>query len=71
MSYYDFTLSHMSPDAIAPQGQQYVRAGKLIALQTMVNVMNYLKVQKVDITKASSLVCLLLYRIDIYIPSIQ
>ena len=61
----------MSPDAMAPQGQQYVCAGELIALQIMMNVMNYLKVQKVDIAKVSSIVCLLLYHIDIYIPSIQ
>ena len=56
---------------MAPQGQQYVPAGELIALQIMMNVMNYLKVQKVDIAKVSSIVCLLLYHIDIYIPSIQ
>ncbi|KAF8199703.1 fatty acid synthase [Pholiota molesta] len=33
------------------EGQQYVCAGELIALQTMTNVLNYLKVQKIDITK--------------------
>lgn len=33
------------------QGQQYVCAGELIALQTMTNVLNYLKVQKVDFAK--------------------
>ena len=32
------------------QGQQYVCAGELIALQTT-NVLNYLKVQKVDLQK--------------------
>lgn len=31
------------------QGQQYVCAGELVALQTMTNVLNYLKVQKIDI----------------------
>ena len=34
-----------------PQGQQYVCAGELVALQTMTNVLNYLKVQKIDIAK--------------------
>lgn len=33
------------------QGQQYVCAGELVALQTMTNVLNYLKVQKIDIAK--------------------
>ncbi|TFK75163.1 fatty acid synthase [Pluteus cervinus] len=33
------------------EGQQYVCAGELVALQTMTNVLNYLKVQKVDIAK--------------------
>ncbi|EIN09976.1 fatty acid synthase [Punctularia strigosozonata HHB-11173 SS5] len=33
------------------EGQQYVTAGELIALQTLTNVLNYLKVQKVDIAK--------------------
>ena len=36
------------------QGQQYVCAGELIALQTMTNVLNYLKVQKIDFAKVSS-----------------
>ncbi|KAF8638240.1 hypothetical protein AX17_002262 [Amanita inopinata Kibby_2008] len=30
------------------EGQQYVCAGELVALQTLTNVLNYLKVQKVD-----------------------
>ncbi|KAH9953906.1 acyl transferase domain-containing protein, partial [Lactifluus volemus] len=34
------------------EGQQYVCAGELVALKTLTNVLNYLKVQKVDITKA-------------------
>ena len=33
------------------QGQQYVCAGELVALQTLTNVLNYLKVEKVDIAK--------------------
>ncbi|KAG8968299.1 3-oxoacyl-[acyl-carrier-protein] synthase [Tulasnella sp. 419] len=33
------------------EGQQYVCAGELIALQTLTNVLNYLKVQKIDIAK--------------------
>jgi fatty acid synthase subunit alpha len=33
------------------QGQQYVCAGELVALQTLTNVLNYLKVQKIDIAK--------------------
>ena len=37
------------------QGQQYVCAGELIALETMTNVLNYLKMEKIDIQK----VCLL------------
>ncbi|CAK5268309.1 unnamed protein product [Mycena citricolor] len=35
------------------EGQQYVCAGELVALQTMTNVLNYLKVQKIDIAKLS------------------
>ncbi|GBE85483.1 hypothetical protein SCP_0706700 [Sparassis crispa] len=33
------------------EGQQYVCAGELVALQTMTNVLNYLKMEKVDIAK--------------------
>ncbi|KAG8213088.1 hypothetical protein J3R82DRAFT_11484 [Butyriboletus roseoflavus] len=33
------------------EGQQYVCAGELLALQTMTNVLNYLKIQKIDIAK--------------------
>ncbi|KAE9399788.1 fatty acid synthase [Gymnopus androsaceus JB14] len=33
------------------EGQQYVCAGELVALQTMTNVLNYLKVKKIDIAK--------------------
>ncbi|KAI0348906.1 hypothetical protein OH77DRAFT_1594520 [Trametes cingulata] len=33
------------------EGQQYVCAGELVALQTLTNVLNYLKIQKVDIAK--------------------
>ncbi|KIY48753.1 hypothetical protein FISHEDRAFT_9172, partial [Fistulina hepatica ATCC 64428] len=33
------------------EGQQYVCAGELVALQTLTNVLNYLKVKKVDIVK--------------------
>jgi hypothetical protein len=33
------------------QGQQYVCAGELVALQTMTNVLNYLKIQDIDIAK--------------------
>ena len=33
------------------QGQQYVCAGELVALQTLTNVLNYLKVEKVDVAK--------------------
>ncbi len=41
------------------QGQQYVYAGELIALQTMTNVLNYLKVKKIDIgTVCVLLICL-------------
>ena len=36
------------------QGQQYVCAGELVALQTMTNVLNFLKLQKIDILKVSS-----------------
>jgi hypothetical protein len=35
------------------QGQQYVCAGELVALQALTNVLNYLKVQKVDVPKVS------------------
>lgn len=33
------------------KGQQYVCAGELLALETLTNVLNYLKVEKVDIAK--------------------
>ncbi|KAG0147001.1 hypothetical protein CROQUDRAFT_91978 [Cronartium quercuum f. sp. fusiforme G11] len=33
------------------EGQQYVAAGELIGLQTLTNVLNFLKVQKIDIAK--------------------
>jgi fatty acid synthase subunit alpha len=39
------------------QGQQYVCAGELIALQTMTNVLNYLKVQKIDFAKVNTSSC--------------
>ena len=39
------------------QGQQYVCAGELIALQTMTNVLNYLKVQKIDFAKVNTSFC--------------
>ena len=35
------------------QGQQYVCAGELVALQTMPNVLDYLKIQKVNLAKVS------------------
>jgi hypothetical protein len=39
------------------QGQQYVCAGELLALQTMTNVLNYLKVKKIDFEKVKIPVC--------------
>ncbi|KAH7106327.1 fatty acid synthase [Auriculariales sp. MPI-PUGE-AT-0066] len=33
------------------EGQQYVCAGELVALQALTNVLNYLKIEKVDIAK--------------------
>ncbi|KAI0749711.1 fatty acid synthase [Daedaleopsis nitida] len=33
------------------EGQQYVCAGELVALQTLTNVLNYLKIEKIDIPK--------------------
>ncbi|KAF8969171.1 fatty acid synthase [Flammula alnicola] len=33
------------------EGQQYVCAGELVTLQTMTNVLNFIKVQKIDIAK--------------------
>ena len=39
------------------QGLRYVCAGKLIALQTMTNVLNYLKVKKIDFTKVNTSFC--------------
>ncbi|RDX57079.1 fatty acid synthase [Lentinus brumalis] len=33
------------------EGQQYVCAGELVALQTLTNVLNYLKLEKIDIAK--------------------
>ena len=33
------------------QGQQYVAARELVALQTLTNILNYLKLQKIDIVK--------------------
>ena len=37
------------------QGQQYVCAGELVALQTLTNVLNYLKMEKIDIQKVCTL----------------
>ncbi|THH15787.1 hypothetical protein EW146_g4747 [Bondarzewia mesenterica] len=37
------------------EGQQYVCAGELVALQTLTNVLNYLKVEKVDIAKLTEM----------------
>jgi hypothetical protein len=45
-----FLCCYMAADRY--QGQQYVCAGELVALQALTNVLNYLKVQKVDINKA-------------------
>ena len=39
------------------QVQQYVCAGELIALQTMTNVLNYLKVKKIDFAKVNTSSC--------------
>ncbi|KAA1467738.1 fatty acid synthase [Dentipellis sp. KUC8613] len=36
------------------EGQQYVCAGELVALQALTNVLNYLKVEKVDIAKLTN-----------------
>jgi fatty acid synthase subunit beta len=36
------------------QGQQYVCAGEFVALQTMTNVLNYLKVKKIDFAKVNT-----------------
>ena len=41
------------------EGQQYVCAGELVALQTLTNVLNYLKVEKVAIAKVRSLLNIL------------
>ena len=40
------------------QGLQYVCAGELIALQTMTNVLNYLKVKKIDFAKVNTIIVL-------------
>ncbi|TFY80295.1 hypothetical protein EWM64_g3715 [Hericium alpestre] len=37
------------------EGQQYVCAGELVALQALTNVLNYLKVEKVDIAKLTEI----------------
>ncbi len=34
---------------LSSQGQQYVCAGELVTLQTMTNVLNYLKIKKIDV----------------------
>ena len=44
------SCNHRMSDGIR-QGQQYVCAGELVALQTMTNVLNYLKIEKIDIGK--------------------
>jgi fatty acid synthase subunit alpha len=45
-------LSVPEPCSDFVQGQQYVCAGELVALQeALTNVLNYLKVQKIDIAK--------------------
>ncbi len=38
-------------DATSFQGQQYVCAGELLALQTITNVLNFLKQEKIDVRK--------------------
>lgn len=40
------------------EGQQYVTAGELVALQTLTNVLNFLKVQKIDIAQLQETMCL-------------
>ena len=40
------------------QGQQYVAAGELVALQTMTNVLTYLKMEKIDIQKVRTQIAL-------------
>lgn len=52
------------------QGQQYVCAGELIALQTMTNVLNYLKMEKIDIQKVSFVVLKYIYNSLTYSTSL-
>lgn len=40
------------------EGQQYVAAGELVALQTLTNVLNFLKIQKIDIAKLQAMMSL-------------
>ena len=40
------------------QGQQYVCAGELVALQTLTNVLNYLKMEKIDIPKVGGIIAM-------------
>ncbi|KIK51905.1 hypothetical protein GYMLUDRAFT_251664 [Collybiopsis luxurians FD-317 M1] len=37
------------------EGQQYICAGELVALQTLTNVLNYLRVKKIDIAKLTEM----------------
>lgn len=40
------------------EGQQYVVAGHLVALQALTNVLNFLKVQKIDLVKLTDIMTL-------------
>ncbi|EGF98545.1 uncharacterized protein MELLADRAFT_79679 [Melampsora larici-populina 98AG31] len=40
------------------EGQQYVAAGELVALQTLTNVLNFLKIQNIDIAKLQAMMLL-------------
>jgi hypothetical protein len=48
LSFFSFLIYHL---IFIIQGQQYVCAGELVALQTMTNVLNYLKIQGIHIAK--------------------
>jgi fatty acid synthase subunit beta len=53
--FFSFLIYHL---IFIIQGQQYVCAGELVALQTMTDVLNYLKIQDIHIAKVQF--CILL-----------
>lgn len=48
-------LTRLLPHSYNVEGQQYVVAGHLCALQALTNVLNFLKVQKIDLAQLTEI----------------